>query len=252
MHSVSFNSPQGAAPAFGANNRRHNPRPTHRFEIDDSATNSRREPESSAACRTVSTGVGLLGLTSVLGLLTSPLWAPMLGVGLACNRHAPEGAIAKIKPIAGLGPAEGLCPSAFVMPNGDIMINDAPSWDTFHKKGHADADGIVTHQNDVVGALMGDKFYQGDLVKGLFVTQTNAAQKPHSFPQIAAHAAPSKTVDDKGTVRKVGKWGVITMTHGKTHLIGEAKGKKLQDLPEDQQKMIKAAAAANSHLWSMT
>lgn len=215
--------------------------------IEEGDGNAQKHPN--AFKRAAKVFLAFLGVTAGIGILTSETWVPIAGVGATCRKNAPEGAIAKIFPIAGLGPAKGLCPSAFVMDNGDIFTNDAPSWGTFHKKGHADPNGLVSHQDGVVGRLVGDKFYQGNLANGLLISQIDTSPTSH-FDQIASDAAPSKKVDANGTVKQVGKWGYVTLTEGKTELIGDAKGKKLADLPKDQQTEIKAAAAANSYLWA--
>jgi hypothetical protein len=204
--------------------------------------------ESNALKKAGWTLLGFLGITLVGGVLTSPIWAPIAGVATACRTNEPEGAIAKIFPTAGLGPVKGICPSAFVMDNGDIFTNDAPSWQTFHKKGHASSDGVVSHQDGVVGRLVGEEFFKGKLATDLIISQTDAS-KPSHFDELREKPAASKIVDDHGTVRQVGKWGYVTLTEGKTELIGAAKGKKLTDLPEAQQTEIKAAAAANAYLW---
>lgn len=190
------------------------------------------------------------GILGAIAAITSPLWAPILGVGIACNKNGPDGAIAKVKPVAGWGPAvaDGLCPSVFVMPNGDLMSNDPPSWESFtNKVGHVYKNGLVTGLNEVDGAYKSGNFFSADLIRGLQSAQI-AASDPENFTiTVTEGAAPVKTVDDNGIVKNSQKKLGFNQKEGSIKLMGPYKGKELKDLPKDTQDMLKAAAAAHSY-----
>jgi hypothetical protein len=266
MHSVSFTSstlPKQTTPTFAGD--RHQSRPTRNFEPMefDAFTHrnnpgrdvERQQPEdhrslgsamSRAAKKTLKYTVAPL-------VVTSPLWVPLLGVGVACNNNAPEGAIAKIKPVAGSGPAvaDALCPSVFVMPNGDLIKNDPPSWTSFtNKVGHVYKNGLVTSRDKVEGAFKDGKYYDGGLIKGLQTAQI-ASNDPENFEiTVTQGAAASKTVDQGGTVKNALKHNGFHQKQGSVKLIGPYQGKALKDVPKEDREMIKAAAAAHSKTWA--
>lgn|GEM_PF-3764081 len=230
--------------------------PSHQLDIEHGPNHDNHK---SSACWTATKWiVGFLGLTAVVGALTSETWVPITGVAKDCRNHEPEGTTATLYPIAGLGPDEGICPSGHYRPTGnttgEILINDAPSWRSFHTIATVD-NGRVTGYEGIKGELVdGDdgvaKYYNGGLVKS-HILQGLGSGNNESFEDAAKkgkYPAKTKVLED-GTVQENKLWGWVQLTKGKTHLTGDAKDKKLTDLPEAHQKNIKAAAADRSWLW---
>jgi hypothetical protein len=237
-------------PRFAGKNTQHDRQPTpyaySNFTVEEpAAPETQPNPWLRAAKYTaVTLGVG--------AAILSPLWVPILGVGLACNNNAPEGAIAKIKPVAGGGPAvaDALCPSVFVMKDQTTQQNNAPSWKDFSQNGDIYDNGLVTDQKGIKGAYANGSFFDAELIRGYQSAQIGSTDPENFAIGLLKGAAPTKTVNDNGDVYDFRAKNGFKQRLGKVELLGEYKGKSLKDVPEHLRNTIKAAAGAYSQSWS--
>lgn len=194
---------------------------------------------------------GCISALKVVGVIAAIIGIPILVQGLITNNRAPEGAIAKYKRIAAAGPAEELSPNGFVTKDHKFMVPDNVLWQGFHKVGRffpengivADQDNFTASEADkhIIGYLNGNKYCDSAWV--VSPNSTNGTD-PGTFNVTEAgprHSRNCKDIGKDGTPLPHSA-GRGSDPGGHVYLIGEAAGKSLAELPEDQQKAIKAGA----------
>ncbi|MCE3234992.1 MAG: hypothetical protein K0Q50_1172 [Vampirovibrio sp.] len=196
-----------------------------------------------------------------LAAITATVTGGVLGARNRCHNNGPDGKIANIigkntvGARGGSGP-DNLCPTVYVTEDGSIEEKDSILYNGFHKIAQFHpGNGLLTSEdnNTFLGALIGGRdYYRPENILSPTSDEVKSSDDPGSLnvtvntknPKVtSAHFSPYyRFVDDEGVSKRRTR-GSGNKTTAHAELTGEAKDKKLSELPLAQQLAVKAATA---------
>jgi len=176
-------------------------------------------------------------LTLLAGALGLFFGVPIATVGAIGRNFEPPNTVAKVYGSLGVGGPKSLTPSHFLDENNDIWSPTSPSLMKFHKVGHVyPSNNLVANHNGPKGALLGDEYFNAELLKGTKILQSggNDTVTPDDIiVSLTQYAVADHKVDKDGTIKNPGRGN----KQGYIETVGKHKGKK----PTDVEKAFGAA-----------